>query len=86
MIQAAPPPPENLAPTTLSQSLLHSMADAPLGGSNEGPLAGLSSEEAQRRLAQYGRNEIPEHVPQRHLELCRRAAGGSQVPGHFHVL
>ena len=58
MIQAAAP--ANLAPTT-SHSLLHSLADAP-HGSDEGPLAGLTSEEAQQRLLQYGRNEIPEHV------------------------
>ncbi|CAK9066834.1 unnamed protein product [Durusdinium trenchii] len=79
MIQAAPPPPENLAPTTLSQSLLHSMADAPLGGSNEGPLAGLSSEEAQRRLAQYGRNEIPEHVEPWYVMLGKQFVG--MMPG-----
>lgn len=46
----------------LSQSVLHSVADAP-SGSNEGPLQGLSSEQAQQRLLEHGRNEIPENVP-----------------------
>ena len=37
------------------------MADAP-HGSNEGPLAGLTSEQAQAGLLEHGRNEIPETV------------------------
>eukprot|EP00438_Fugacium_kawagutii_P033742 Skav209658 [mRNA] locus=scaffold2126:106677:112335:+ [translate_table: standard] len=74
MIQAAPPAPANLAPTSLSRSLLHSVADAP-SGSDEGPLQGLTSEEAQRRLLEHGRNEIPENVEPWYVMLGKQFVG-----------
>lgn len=74
MIQAAPPAPANLAPTSLSQSLLHSVADAP-PGSDEGPLQGLTSEQAQQRLLEHGRNEIPENVEAWYVMLGKQFVG-----------
>ena len=74
MIQEAPPAPANLAPTSHSQSLLHSVADAP-HGSNEGPLAGLTSEQAQAGLLEHGRNEIPETVEPWYMMLGKQFVG-----------
>lgn len=62
----------NLAPS--SQSLVGSGADAP-PGSDEGPLTGLTSDEAAARLGQFGRNEIPEHVEPWYVMLGKQFVG-----------
>eukprot|EP00439_Symbiodinium_sp_Y106_P019682 s600_g2.t1 len=62
----------NLAPS--SQSLVGSGADAPTG-SDEGPLTGLTSDEAAARLSQFGRNEIPEHVEPWYVMLGKQFVG-----------
>ena len=57
------------------------MADAP-HGSNEGPLAGLTSEQAQAGLLEHGRNEIPETVTWEAIfERCHEVLSFSFVGG-----
>ena len=66
------PPSANLAPS--NQSLIGSSADAP-SGSDDGPLSGLTAEEAAARLLQYGKNEIPEHVEPWYVMLGKQFVG-----------
>eukprot|EP00931_Biecheleriopsis_adriatica_P105974 TRINITY_DN80490_c0_g1_i1.p1 TRINITY_DN80490_c0_g1~~TRINITY_DN80490_c0_g1_i1.p1 ORF type:complete len:995 (-),score=199.82 TRINITY_DN80490_c0_g1_i1:93-3077(-) len=62
----------NLAP--VNQSFVGEAADVP-SGSEEGRLAGLSSQEAGVRLAQYGKNEIPEHIEPWYVMLGKQFLG-----------